>query len=103
MRTLDLISMLTNSSTPNCESQNLSSDSPESSLSRSNYYFKRTKEIKLEKENLLLGFKNKPVPVDETYSFDLNSNTNYLNLFLWTVQVIGKGLRKKNLLLGYVS
>lgn len=96
VKTLDLIRLLTNSTGANCEPHG-------QEAKRSGVYFKRTSEIKLEKENLLYSFNNKPVNIDETYTFELNGNTNYLNMFLWTVQFLSKGTRKRNLLLGYVS
>lgn len=106
---LDLMSLLVNSNTPNCESQTTTTSTSENddkktnTTMRKNFYFKKSKEIRLEKENLLYSFNNKPIAVNETYGFDLNANTNYLNMFLWTVQFLNKGTRKRNLLLGYVS
>lgn len=102
---LDLVSLLVNSNTSNCESQSSdSTDSNREKCSNANRkrYFKGSKEIKLDKENLLYSTNNKPILVDESYTFDLNANTNYLNLFLWTIQYLNKGTKKKNLLLGYV-
>lgn len=69
---------------------------------RAQYYFKKTRDIKVEKDNLF-SFNNSPIPIDETYTFDLNSSTNYLNIFLWTVQYTNKMTKMKNLLIGYIT
>ncbi len=63
---------------------------------------KKTKKIKLDRENLLL-FKNIPIEINEAYTFDLNSKTKFINLLLWTNQFINKTNKIKNLLIGYVS
>lgn len=68
---------------------------------RSKLYFKKTRDIKLDKENLF-SLNRQPIQVDESFKFDLNTNTKYLNVFMWTVQYLNKSTRKKNLLIGYV-
>jgi hypothetical protein len=100
---LDLISLLVNSPSPNCECGSETTDKEASMSRRKQVYFQKTKEIKLEKENLLYALNNKPIQVDESFTFDLNGHTNYVNVFLWTVNHLNKGARKRNLLLGYVS
>ena len=83
---LDLIELLTNPAEP-----------PED---RSDFY-KKTKETKLGLDNFL-PFKNLPVEINDSFKFGLNSNTKYLNIFLWTSQFLNKTIKNKNLLIGYV-
>ena len=71
-------------------------------MRRMNSYHRTSKLIKLNKENVL-SFDNIPLKVDEYYDFDLNENTKYLNIFLWTNQYLNKMTKMKNLLIGYVS
>ncbi len=86
-----MISLLTNETLNEEEMKN-----------RIKYNYKTSKKIKLDKENLL-SYNNMPIQIDESYVFDLNSKTNYLNLFLWTNQYIAKTGKVKNLLIGYVK
>ena len=51
----------------------------------------------------MLSFNNCATQIDESYVFDLNKKTKYLNIFLWTVQYLNKGVKLKNLLIGYIS
>ncbi len=125
MPTLDLISLLTNYSTLNNECSAGSADeldsidtsedqdSASSSLTthtsasgptkRSDQYFRKSRELKLDKENLFSMSFVKPIPVEETFSFDLNKNTKFLNMFMWTVQCQAKAGKQKNLLIGYIT
>lgn len=91
MANLDLINLLTDKAS-----------SPEELVKRNECYFKKSKDIKLEKENLI-SFNNIPIQMNETYSFDLNENTDYLNIFLWTIQYTNKMSKMKHMLIGYVS
>jgi len=88
---LDLISLLTDR-TPSLEE----------AQKRNEFYLKKTRDIKLEKENLF-AFNSLPIPVEETYAFDLNEDSKYLNIFLWTSQYTNKMSKVKPLLIGYVS
>jgi len=63
---------------------------------------KKTRDIKLEKENII-SYNNVPIQIEETYTFDLNSETKYLNIFLWTIQYTNKMSKMKNLLIGYIT
>jgi hypothetical protein len=65
-------------------------------------YFKKTHEIKLEKENFF-SFNSQPIQVDESFSFELNKETKFINIFLWTIQYSNKMTKMKNLLIGYIS
>ena len=87
---LDLLSLLTNES------------NEELKKSREEKYYKITRPIKVERENVL-SFDNVPISIDESYDFELNKNTKYLNMFLWTNQFTGKMTKVKSLLIGYVS
>lgn len=69
---------------------------------RTKYYYKKTNQIKLERQNIL-SFDNIPINVDETYSFNLADSTKHLNIFLWTTQYLNKMTRMKNILIGYIS
>jgi len=69
---------------------------------RKKSYFKITKPLKVERENVL-SFDNVPISIDESYHFELNENTKYLNMFLWTNQFTSKMTKVKSLLIGYVS
>lgn len=70
--------------------------------SRMSLYHRTSKSIKLNKENVL-PFDNIPIKVDECYDFDLDENTKYLNIFMWTNQYLNKMTKMKNLLIGYIS
>ena len=122
---LDLISLLTNESSPNNETleENTSEtlltgssvatheSSPNSSTSnahthqRAESYFKRTRDIKLEKENLLSINNNvKPIPImEEKFSFELNKHTKFVNIFMWTVKYTPKAAKQSSLLIGYIT
>jgi hypothetical protein len=84
---LDLVSLLLNKS--------------DTARQRINWY-KKTRELRLEKENFI-SFNNLPINIDEAYTFELNENTSYLNIFLWTRQYTNKMSKMKNVLVGYVS
>ena len=109
---LDIISLLVNSESQSINGENSSSantteatignEDESNTQKRSQFYFKKTREIKLEKENLF-AFNNQPVQIDETFAFDLNTKTAFLNIFLWTIQYTNKMTKMKNLLVGYIS
>jgi hypothetical protein len=66
-------------------------------------FFHKTRDIKLDKENLLsINNVIKPILIDEKFKFNLNSSRKYVNIFLWTVQYQHKMTKMKNLLVGYV-
>ncbi|CAF0799003.1 unnamed protein product [Brachionus calyciflorus] len=88
LNTLDLMALLTDSDSENDQDSR----------------FQKTRDIKLEKENLFSLQKNRlPIPIDDIYKFNLSRRTKYLNTFLWTVQYSQKSSKKKNLLIGYIS
>jgi hypothetical protein len=65
-------------------------------------WYKRTRELRLDKEHFI-SFNNLPINIDEAYTFELNENTSYLNIFLWAKQFTNKMSKMKNVLVGYVS
>lgn len=87
---LDIMSLLMNQTNENEKKR------------RTKYYYKRTKQIRLDRENVI-SFDNIPIDIDDSYTFDLNSNTKFLNVFLWTTQYLHKMTKVKNLLIGYIS
>jgi hypothetical protein len=85
--TLDLISLLTNTY-----------DKEELNVHR----LKKSSDIRVEKEKFF-SQDNTTVKVDESFTFEMNSSSKYLNMFLWTVQHTNKMSRMRNVLIGYVS
>ncbi len=114
MDDLDLISLLTNSSNSsstkipvelNGENDTTLTNTEldnNTNLDRNKSSYKKTRLIKLDKENLF-SFNTCATQIDEAYTFDLNKKTKYLNIFLWTVQYMSKMTKMKNLLIGYIS
>lgn len=85
--TLDLVGLLTD----------LDQDQNESR-------FKKTHDLKLDKENLFSLTKNRmPIQIDESHEFDLSDQSKYLNVILWTELSIQKSTRKKPLPVGFVT
>lgn len=112
---LDIINLLTNSQTedskeidptqssePNVASNNNTIPGEDSNVRRNQLYFKKTREIKLEKENFF-SFNSQPIQVEENFSFELNKKKKFINIFLWTIQYSNKMTKMKNLLVGYIS
>ena len=91
----------------NSEAEELNISNPDESETKNSVrkenYFKKTRDIKVEKENLLsINNVVKRILVEENFKFSLNSNTKFVNIFLWSVQYQQKMTKMKNLLLGYV-
>lgn len=87
---MDLLSLLTNETDEKVKKH------------RKEFSYKKSKSIKLERENVL-SFDNIPIDIDETYTFELDEDTKYLNMFLWTNQYLNKMTKMKSILIGYVS
>jgi hypothetical protein len=136
MATMDLVSLLTNYSTVNNEpppsyspskSSGLPSDlntDPEnndrredsrsepssaqttSTQTRTATYFRRTHDLKLDRDSLfMLGSVAKPIPLedDSQFTFPLNQHTGHVNILMWTVQWHAKAGKQRPLLVGYIS
>ncbi len=87
---LDLLSLLTNETNETVKKR------------RKEEYYKVTRPIKVERENVM-SFDNVPISIGEAYDFELNKETKFLNMFLWTNQYTSKITKVKSLLIGYVS
>jgi hypothetical protein len=72
------------------------------SKSSTNSSYNKTSIIKVNKEFII---QNKPITIDQTFMFDLNENTKFINIFLWTVagQFSNKISKIRNLLIGYIT
>ena len=69
---------------------------------RAKHYYRRSGQIKLERENVL-SFNTVPIDVNEAYTFNLTDNTKHLNIFLWSTQYLHKMTKVKSILIGYIS
>jgi hypothetical protein len=85
------------------ESPEPSSNSTEHRPKRLELFFRKSRELKLDKDHIFTASFVKPVPIEETFSFDLNKNTKSVNVFMWAIQQQAKAGKQKNLLVGYIT